>query len=216
VGSGFAGVQVVRRLAGHEVDVTLVDRRNYNTFQPLLYQVATSGLDEGDVAHTVRALFADDANVDVQLGTVVGLDRPGRRVELEDGASLPYDALVIAAEGAMWKDGKIAEYGPADAFGHRHKTNIAETLADLIRDVSEARRHGRGHRDLCLHDEEVVAASTHEQNGDQHREQAAPASATTTASEAASPLGRGGWCGLLRNGLDRRLLDGHSPRKVNR
>jgi NADH:ubiquinone reductase (H+-translocating) len=103
VGAGFAGVQVVRRLAGREVDVTLVDRRNYNTFQPLLYQVATSGLDEGDVAHTVRALFADDANVDVQLGTVVGLDRPGRRVELEDGTSLPYDALVIAA-GATTND----------------------------------------------------------------------------------------------------------------
>ena len=103
VGAGFAGLQVVRHLAGTEVDVTLVDRRNYNTFQPLLYQVATAGLDEGDVAHTVRALFADDANVDVELGTVVGVDRDAHRVSLEGGTSLPYDALILAA-GATTND----------------------------------------------------------------------------------------------------------------
>lgn len=103
MGAGFAGLQVVRRLAGEPVDVTLVDRRNYNTFQPLLYQVATAGLDEGGVAHTIRAIFADDANVDVQLGTVLGIDRVQRIVELDDGGALPYDALVIAV-GATTND----------------------------------------------------------------------------------------------------------------
>jgi NADH:ubiquinone reductase (H+-translocating) len=103
VGAGFAGLQVARHLAGTEVDVTLIDRRNYNTFQPLLYQVATSGLDEGDIAHTIRPLFADDANVDVELGTVVGVDRAGHRVDLDDGTSLAYDALVLAA-GATTND----------------------------------------------------------------------------------------------------------------
>lgn len=103
IGGGFAGLQVVRRLVDEPVDVTLIDQRNYNTFQPLLYQVATAGLDEGDVAHTIRAIFAHDRNVDVQLGTVVGVDRDARQVELEDGASIPYDALVVAA-GATTND----------------------------------------------------------------------------------------------------------------
>jgi NADH dehydrogenase len=103
VGAGFAGLRAVRRLASEPVDVTLVDRHNYNTFQPLLYQVATAGLDEGGVAHTIRAIFADNANVEVVLGTVVGVDFTERVVELEDGASLGYDALILAA-GATTND----------------------------------------------------------------------------------------------------------------
>jgi len=103
VGAGFAGLRAVRRLASEPVDVTLVDRHNYNTFQPLLYQVATAGLDEGGVAHTIRAIFADNANVEVQLGTASGVDFTERVVELEDGASLAYDALVLAA-GATTND----------------------------------------------------------------------------------------------------------------
>jgi NADH dehydrogenase len=103
VGAGFAGLHVVRRLAGEPVDVTLVDRRNYNTFQPLLYQVATAGLDEGGVAHAIRAIFEKDTNVDVELGTVLGIDRSRRIVELDDGGTLPYDALVIAV-GATTND----------------------------------------------------------------------------------------------------------------
>lgn len=103
VGAGFAGLRVVRRLASAPVDVTLVDRRNYNTFQPLLYQVATAGLDEGGVAHTIRPIFADDTNVEVRLGTVVGIDTAERTVALEDGDSLAYDALVVAA-GATTND----------------------------------------------------------------------------------------------------------------
>ena len=103
VGAGFAGLRAVHRLASEPVDVTLVDHHNYNTFQPLLYQVATAGLDEGGVAHTIRAIFADNANVDVVLGTVAGVDFSQRVVELEDGASLGYDALILAV-GATTND----------------------------------------------------------------------------------------------------------------
>ncbi|HEY6316645.1 MAG TPA: FAD-dependent oxidoreductase [Acidimicrobiia bacterium] len=103
VGAGFAGLRAVRRLVSEPVDVTLIDRHNYNTFQPLLYQVATAGLDEGGVAHTIRATFAASANVEVQLGTVVGVDFTERTVHLEDGASLGYDALILAA-GATTND----------------------------------------------------------------------------------------------------------------
>ena len=83
--------------------MTLIDRHNYNTFQPLLYQVATAGLDEGGVAHTIRATFAASANVEVQLGTVVGVDFTERTVHLEDSASLGYDFLILAA-GATTDD----------------------------------------------------------------------------------------------------------------
>jgi NADH dehydrogenase len=103
VGAGFAGLRAVHRLSSEPVDVTLVDRHNYNTFQPLLYQVATAGLDEGGVAHTIRAIFANDANVEVQLGTVLGIDFTKRAVALDDGGSLDYDALVLAA-GATTND----------------------------------------------------------------------------------------------------------------
>jgi len=103
VGAGFGGLRAVRRLVSEPVDVTLIDRHNYNTFQPLLYQVATAGLDEGGVAHTIRATFAASANVEVQLGTVVGVDFTERTVHLEDGASLGYDFLILAA-GATTDD----------------------------------------------------------------------------------------------------------------
>jgi NADH dehydrogenase len=113
VGAGFAGLRAVRRFALEPVDVTIVDRHNYNTFQPLLYQVATAGLDEGGVAHTIRAIFADNANVEVQLGTVAGIDFTDRVVGLEDGGFLGYDALILAA-GATTNDFGIpgvAEHG---------------------------------------------------------------------------------------------------------
>ena len=83
--------------------MTVIDRHNYNTFQPLLYQVATAGLDEGGVAHTIRAIFADNANVEVQIGTVVGVDFTERVIELRDGAPVGYDALILAA-GATTND----------------------------------------------------------------------------------------------------------------
>lgn len=103
VGGGFAGLQVVRRLAREPVAVTLLDARNYNTFHPLLYQVATAGLDEGDIALPIRAVFDDAPNVEVQLGRVVSLDRTERALRLEDGATVAYDYLVLAA-GATTND----------------------------------------------------------------------------------------------------------------
>lgn len=103
IGAGFAGLRAVRRLATEPVDVVLVDRHNYTTFQPLLYQVATAGLDEGGVAHTIRAIFAKDDHVELLLGTVSGIDLAARTVQLRDDASVGYDALILAA-GATTND----------------------------------------------------------------------------------------------------------------
>jgi NADH dehydrogenase/putative oxidoreductase len=75
--------------------VTLIDRHNYHLFQPLLYQVATSGLAPSDIATPVREVFRDQRNARVLLGDVTGVDTAGRRV-LVDGRPLSYDDLVLA------------------------------------------------------------------------------------------------------------------------
>jgi NADH dehydrogenase len=97
VGAGFGGLAVVRGLAGAPVDVVLIDANNFHTFQPLLYQVATAGLDADDIAHPVRGIVSRHRNVDVRLGTVVDVDLAARRVLLADGPAVDYDQLVLAA-----------------------------------------------------------------------------------------------------------------------
>jgi NADH dehydrogenase len=105
VGAGFGGLAAARGLAKAPVEVTLVDRDNFTTFQPLLYQVATSGLNATDVAHPVRGLFHRQANVAFRKGTVTGVDWDRRRVVLDgdgegddaDPGGLPFDHLVVAA-----------------------------------------------------------------------------------------------------------------------
>jgi NADH dehydrogenase len=98
VGAGFGGLAVARHLKGAPVDVTIVDRNNFHTFQPLLYQVATAGLNAADVAYEVRGVVRGLPNVAFRYGTVVGVDWSAHEVVLDDGGGrLPFDHLVIAA-----------------------------------------------------------------------------------------------------------------------
>ena len=97
VGAGFGGLTAAKALADAPVRVTLVDRHNFHTFQPLLYQVATAGLGSEDIAHSVRGIFHKQRNVSFHLGTVAGVDTAGRRVSMADGSTLSYDFLVLAA-----------------------------------------------------------------------------------------------------------------------
>ncbi|MBV8950881.1 MAG: NAD(P)/FAD-dependent oxidoreductase, partial [Actinobacteria bacterium] len=99
IGAGFAGLAAVKELAhaDADVDVMLVDRHNYNTFQPLLYQVATAGLDAGDVGHHIRGVIRDWPRVDLLVGTVTHVDPGARKVVLSNGDTMSYDALVITA-----------------------------------------------------------------------------------------------------------------------
>jgi NADH dehydrogenase len=103
IGGGFGGLTAVRRLAHQGADVTLVDRRNYHTFQPLLYQVATAGLDTSSIAYPLRGVIHRQPSVRFRLGEVVGVDLAARQVVLADGAALTYDQLVLAA-GAVTAD----------------------------------------------------------------------------------------------------------------
>jgi NADH dehydrogenase len=101
VGAGFGGIAATRHLAGRDdVDVTIVDQHNFHTFLPLLYQVATAGLEPADVAYPVRTIFGRAANVTFRHAQVVGFDLVGRRVRLAGGDDLAYDHLVVASGAA--------------------------------------------------------------------------------------------------------------------
>jgi NADH dehydrogenase len=102
VGGGFAGLQAVRGLRGTPVDVTLVDRQNYTLFQPLVYQVATGGLSDAEIAMPLRAILKRQENARVLLGDVVDFDLDGGEVLVEQLANggaparVAYDTLVVA------------------------------------------------------------------------------------------------------------------------
>src|SRR5947209_14945527 len=96
VGGGFGGLYAARALRHAPVQVTLLDRRNFHLFQPLLYQVATGGLSPANIAAPLRAVLKRQKNTQVLLAEVVDFDLAGRRVLLTDGTSVPYDSLIVA------------------------------------------------------------------------------------------------------------------------
>ena len=102
VGGGFGGVQAVRKLRRAPVDVTLIDRRNFSLFQPLVYQVATGALSPGEIASPLRGIFKRDESVRVVLGEVTGFDLEHRRVLVDrlsndsGPVEIPYDSLIVA------------------------------------------------------------------------------------------------------------------------
>ena len=96
VGAGFGGIKVAQSLAGKPVDVTIIDRNNYQLFQPLLYQVSTAVLSEEEIAYPIRAFFRKHKNVNFYLGNVIDFDTEGKKVITDHGA-VAYDYLVVAA-----------------------------------------------------------------------------------------------------------------------
>jgi NADH dehydrogenase len=96
VGAGFGGLGVAEQLGHVPVEVTLIDRHNYHTFQPLLYQVATSLLNAEDVGAPVRSMFRHQDNVTFRMTTVTGVDAAGQKIQLDDGRQISYDYLVLA------------------------------------------------------------------------------------------------------------------------
>lgn len=96
VGGGFGGLHAAKALRKAPVEVTLLDRRNYHLFQPLLYQVATGGLSPGEIAQPLRSIFARQKNVRVLMSEVEGFDPAGKVVQTANGP-VPYDTLILAA-----------------------------------------------------------------------------------------------------------------------
>jgi NADH:ubiquinone reductase (H+-translocating) len=97
IGAGFGGVRVARGLRGAPVRLTLIDPNNFHTFQPLLYQVATSGLEPGDISFPVRSLLRRDRRARFVMGTVTSIDLSDRSLVVDDDEVVTYDFLVIAA-----------------------------------------------------------------------------------------------------------------------
>src|SRR3954470_2336568 len=97
IGSGFGGIRATKRLTDVDVDITLIDANNFHTFQPLLYQVATAGLDADDIGFPIRGIFRRNRAVRFVLGEVDGVDLGGRTVHVADGRTFTYDYLVLAA-----------------------------------------------------------------------------------------------------------------------
>ncbi len=135
IGAGFGGLAAVKALRNAPVDVTLVDANNFHTFQPLLYQVATAGLDADDIAFPARGIFHRQRNADFRMERVTGIDLDRRTVHLPTG-DLPYDHLVIAA-GAV-----SAHYGvpgvDEHAFGLKSLADAVELRSHILRTFERA------------------------------------------------------------------------------
>src|SRR3989337_875222 len=99
VGAGFGGLGGARGLGGGPLDVTILDQHNYHTFVPLLYQVATAGLEPEEIAQPVRRILRGARNAGFRLATATGVDLE-RRILVTDGGELPYDYLALAAGSA--------------------------------------------------------------------------------------------------------------------
>jgi NADH:ubiquinone reductase (H+-translocating) len=146
VGGGFGGLSAAKRLESSSVDVTLIDRRNYHLFQPLLYQVATGSLSPGEIAYPLRGVLSRQKNARVWLGTVADIDPDSKRVFLSDGAVIPYDSLVIAAgsETSYYGHNEWQECAPGlksieEATAIRHKILYAFEVAERICDPVQRR-----------------------------------------------------------------------------
>jgi len=144
VGGGFAGLGAARTLRSAPVNVTVVDRRNYHLFQPLLYQVATGSLSPGEVAAPLRGVLGRQRNTRVLLGQMVDLDPKSKRVLLADGASLEYDSLIIAVGSQTsyfghdaWKEWAPGLKSVEEAEAIRHKILYAFEVAERIADPIE-------------------------------------------------------------------------------
>jgi NADH:ubiquinone reductase (H+-translocating) len=146
VGAGFGGLAAARALARTPAEVTVIDRRNYHLFQPLLYQVATAALSPADIAWPIRSLLSRQKNAAVQMGKVVGIDRDRREVILED-RRVGFDYLVLAT-GARhsyfgmdeWETTAPGLKKIADATHIRERVLLAFERAEVTADPAERRR----------------------------------------------------------------------------
>ena len=136
VGGGFGGLEAAKSLARLPVEITLVDRKNHHTFQPLLYQVATAGLSPAEIAAPIREILAKHENVEVLLGDVLGFDLDRHIIKLH-GFELAYDYLVVAAGAthAYFGHDKWEPFAPGlktveDALEMRRRILLAYELAE--------------------------------------------------------------------------------------
>jgi len=146
VGAGFGGLEAARSLCNHDVDITLIDRRNFHLFQPLLYQVATAALSPGDIAWPTRSIFRHNKNLSVLLAAISAVDT-GARTVTDGKVSISYDFLILATGAAHSYFGhdEWSAFAPAlktidDALTIRERLLRALEQAELSTDPVERRR----------------------------------------------------------------------------
>jgi NADH dehydrogenase len=146
LGGGFAGLNAAQKLKRAPVDVTLVDKRNFHLFQPLLYQVATGSLSPGEIAAPLRGILSRQKNAQVLLGEAVDIDPDAKRVILRDGAALDYDSLIVAtgSKTSYYGHDEWRAWAPSlktveEATAIRHKILYAFEWAERAATEQEAR-----------------------------------------------------------------------------
>jgi NADH dehydrogenase len=146
LGGGFAGLNAAQKLKRAPVEVTLIDRRNFHLFQPLLYQVATGSLSPGEISAPLRGVLSKQKNALVLLGEAADIDPDAKQVKLRDGAAFAYDSLIVATGSKTSYYGNDAwrEYAPSlktieEATAIRHKILYAFEWAERSGTEAQAR-----------------------------------------------------------------------------
>src|SRR6201991_4341388 len=106
LGAGFAGLNAAKALGSVDVDVTIIDRNNHHTFQPVLYQVALAVLSPGDIAQPIRSILSNHKNVEVIMDEACQIDVVAQTVGLKSGITLSYDFLMVATSSTHSYFGK--------------------------------------------------------------------------------------------------------------
>ncbi len=127
IGAGFGGLNVAKKLGGVDAEVTVIDRRNFHLFQPLLYQVATGALSPGEIAAPIRSVLRHNKNMTVLLGEVTAVDATARKLTLADGGTVGYDTLVVAA-------------GSVDNYFNHPEWNVLAPGLKSVENATEIRR----------------------------------------------------------------------------
>ena len=146
LGGGFAGLVAAQTLKRADVDITLLDKRNFHLFQPLLYQVATGSLSPAEIAAPIRAILSHQKNVEVLLGEAVDIDPQAKKVLLADGSAFPYDTLIIATGSQtsyygndQWRENAPSLKSIEEATRMRHKLLYAFERAERAESEAEER-----------------------------------------------------------------------------
>jgi NADH:ubiquinone reductase (H+-translocating) len=146
LGGGFGGLNAAQKLKHAPVEVTLIDRRNFHLFQPLLYQVATGSLSPGEIAAPLRGVLSKQKNAEVLLGEAADIDPIEKFVTLRDGATYPYDSLIVAtgSKASYYGNDGWQNWAPSlktveEATAIRHKILYAFECAERAATEKDAR-----------------------------------------------------------------------------
>ena len=146
LGGGFGGLYAAQALKHAPVAVTLIDKRNFHLFQPLLYQVATGSLSPGEIAAPLRSVLSKQKNTQVLLGEAIDIDPHGKKLLLKDGAQVEYDSLIVTSGSQStffghdaWKQWAPPLKTVEDALNVRQKILLAFEIAERTTDPAERR-----------------------------------------------------------------------------